>query len=84
MIKIQKNRLLKEEGKVIKTLSCPLRISNADLDRPQAPESQCLRCNRKVVNTDWLSELQLVALLEEDPSTCLKINRYNPIFQVVE
>lgn len=84
MLTIQNNRIISENGTVLKTLSCPFKISDEDLDQTNSPKSRCRHCERTVVNTDYLTEGQLVKLLENDPSTCLKISRYNPIFRVIE
>jgi len=84
MLTIKNNQVIDESGTMLKTLSCPRRISDADLENPHHPESRCTHCERDVINTDYLTEAQIIARLKEDPTTCLKINRYNPIFKVIE
>ena len=84
MLKIRNNQIIDEKGTVLKTISCPKRILDSDLESPHASKSLCNHCDRDVINTDYLSESQIVELLKEDPTTCLKINLYNPIFKVID
>jgi len=84
MLTIKNKQVIDASGTMLKTLSCPRRISDADLENPHHPVSRCTHCERDVINTDYLTEAQIIARLKEDPTTCLKINRYNPIFRVIE
>lgn len=84
MLTIRNNQIIDEKGTVLKTVSCPKRILDSDLESPNASKSLCTQCDRDVINTDYLSESQIIELLKEDPTTCLKINLYNPIFNVTE
>ena len=84
MLTIKNNQVIDASGTTLKTLSCPRRISDADLENPRHAESRCTHCDRDVINTDYLTESQIIARLKEDPTTCLKINIYNPIFRVNE
>jgi hypothetical protein len=81
MLTIQNNQIIDAAGNILKTLSCPRRISDADLESPHAPDSRCVRCSRAIMNTDYQTETQIIARLKEDPTTCLKISLYNPIFR---
>ena len=84
MLTIHNNQIIDEQGTVLKTVSCPKRILDSDLESPNASKSLCTQCDRDVINTDYLTEAQIIARLKEDPTTCLKINRYNPVFRVIE
>jgi len=84
MLTIKNNQVIDASGSTLKTLSCPRRISDADLENPRHAESRCTHCDRDVINTDYLTEAQIIARLKEDPTTCLKINRFNPIFRVID
>ena len=84
MLTIKNDRVIDASGHTLKTLSCPRRILDSDLENPHHAESRCAHCDRNVINTDYLTEAQIIARLKEDPTTCLKINRFNPIFRVSE
>ena len=81
MLTIKNNQIIHASGKILKTLSCPRRISDKDLESPHARDTRCTHCNRTVINTDYQSEAQIIARLKEDPTICLKISLYNPIFR---
>jgi hypothetical protein len=84
MIFIKRNRLYDETDGFLKELSCPLKITMLDLKNPESPISHCCQCERAVVNTDHMSEHQLVELLQKQPDTCININRFNPIFTITD
>ena len=84
MLTIKNNKVIDASGTTLKTLSCPRRITDKDLESPHARDSRCLHCDRDVINTDYLTEAQIIEQLKEDPTTCLKINLFNPICNVTE
>ena len=84
MLFIVNNRVLDPEGRLLKKLSCPKRVADLVLETPSGAESLCTHCERNVLNTDFFDESEIIHRLNKDPSICLKINRYNPTFQVIE
>jgi len=40
----------------------------------------CSACDKNLLNTDYVSEEELVETLIKDKDTCLVINRLNPMF----
>ena len=84
MLYIQNSNVIDSEGRLLKKLSCPKRITDLVLETPNAVESLCTHCERNVLNTDFFDESEIIHRLDEDRSICLKINRYNPTFRVIE
>ena len=84
MLTIRNSQIIDEQGTVLKTVSCPKRILDSDLETPSALISRCTHCDHNVINTDYLTEAQIIEQLKEDPTTCLKINRFNPIFSLLD
>ena len=84
MLYIQNSNVIDSEGRLLKKLSCPKKITDLVLETPNAVESLCTHCERNVLNTDFFDESEIIHHLNKDPSICLKINRYNPIFRVIE
>ena len=84
MLYIQNSNVIDSEGRLLKKLSCPKRITDLVLETPNGAESLCTHCERNVLNTDFFDESEIIHRLGKDPSICLKINRYNPIFRVIE
>ena len=81
-ISISNNKLYSHNGEFLKEIACPRRVSKDRLKRRVDHNFDCLQCQRTVVDTDFMSEMQLVRLLKNAPDTCLSINLKNPIFEV--
>ena len=79
----KKGALYSPTGKLLKTLSCPKKVQDADLERSDNEFLTCAACSRNVVDTDHMLEEELIELLEVKPDTCLRINLLNPLFQEV-
>ena len=83
MLYIQNSNVIDSEGRLLKKLSCPKRITDLVLETPNAVESLCTHCERNVLNTDFFDESEIIHRLNKDPNICLKINLYNPTFRVI-
>jgi len=79
----EQGELYSPSGKLLKTLSCPRKIQDEDLERSANELLTCSDCSRSVVDTDFMLEEELIELLEVKPDTCLRINLVNPLFQNV-
>jgi hypothetical protein len=84
MLYIQNSNVIDSEGHLLKKLSCPKRITDLVFETPDEAGSLCTHCERNVLNTDFFNETEIIHRLNKDPSICLKINRYNPIFRLIE
>jgi len=82
MILINDKSLFKEDGTLLKTMSCPKNMDKNSL-LAEGRNHLCKECHEKVINTDYLTEYALIDLLEEDSSICLSVNTLNPIFKEV-
>ena len=79
----EQGELYSPTGKLLKTLSCPRKVQDEDLEQSANKLLTCIACNRSVVDTDYMLEEELIELLEVEPDTCLRINLANPLFQKV-
>jgi len=70
------------DGKFLKEIHCPKNVSPANLDIVSEVEFNCMFCEKKVINTDYLDEVEITNLISEDPSICLKIHPANPLFRI--
>ena len=68
-------------GRMIKDISCPKRVQKSDFKDVTKPVLNCTECNQNIINTDFLSEGDIVDLLKDNVDTCLSINLMNPIFK---
>lgn len=82
VLRISGNVLLSEDGQRLKEISCPRRMSLSALTVRVDRNFECENCTKLVVNTDFLTEDEVVELLQAAPDSCLYINLMNPIFKV--
>lgn len=81
-LKIRDGDIYTGNGEWLKKMACPKVVSYRDMKRISDQASMCGECDRIVHNTDFMSETDIVELLKNDPQACLKINIFNPIFEV--
>ena len=82
MLTIRKNQIYAEDGTYLKTISCPLNVSDQDLHQVSETKFSCEKCAKEVVQTDFLTENEIIDLLTTNPDTCLKISLFDPLFRV--
>ena len=78
--KIKNKRLYSDTGEPLKEIHCPRAVENKDLTLRGEGHFQCSKCDHLVLNTDLMTEKEIVQLLKREPNTCLKINLANPMF----
>ncbi len=73
--KIDTKELYTDNGVFVKKMHCPREV---DWDNIQPGkndlERRCNHCNKSVLNADFLSDDEVLFLLNKRPETCLKIN----------
>ena len=79
---IRGRTIYSDKGFPLKEIHCPQKVSKVDLSKDDETGFQCRHCSEKVVNTDHMTEDEVVALLENKHETCLFINLANPLFKV--
>lgn len=79
---IRDRKIYTGSGDLLKEISCPRRMAKRDLDEGLGDNYHCAHCDENVLNTDQMTESELVTILKEKPDTCLFINLANPIFKV--
>ncbi len=80
MLTIKDKNIYTEKGVFLKTISCPKKISYSSLIRKTDKHMLCSSCKRNIIDTDNISEEELIDILTKDKDTCLVINRLNPMF----
>lgn len=81
-LKIRDGDIYADNGKWLKKMACPKAVNYRDMTRISDQIAMCQQCERVVYNTDFMSETDIVELLEDDPQSCLKVSLFNPIFEV--
>jgi len=79
-----KRTLISRNGKILKEINCPEKVRSEHVQESNLEGlNLCIKCNKAIIDTDFLTEKELEAALTEDPDLCLKINLVNPIFEVI-
>ena len=84
MLKIIDKNIYNEEGKFLKTISCPKKVSFNELRKEEDNTLYCNNCEKNILDTEYMSEDKLIDILQKDNDTCLKISRLNPMFRFVQ
>ena len=80
--KIKDKNIYSSDGKFLKKIHCPINVSIANLNKVSEIEFNCKFCEKKVINTDYLDEVEITNLIGEDPTICLSIHPANPLFRI--
>ncbi len=83
-LKIWNSAVYTADGEKLKDIDCPRKVTQTDLEQRSDRHFDCSNCKEVIVNTDFISEQQLISLLRKAPKTCLFINLANPLFEVVD
>ena len=69
------NQLFSDSGAFIKQLHCPLQVDWDKLGQTIPLKGKiCDRCDKLVVDSNLINESDLMAILKQDPHTCIKID----------
>jgi hypothetical protein len=82
MLKIKNKIIFDELGRELKKIECPYDVTLNELKQVDAQKLFCNRCSKNIIDTDFMSESQIIQVLKHDKECCLKINPVNPIFEV--
>ena len=68
------------EGKFIKKMSCPEKAEWETMEKGENElKRMCNICNKSVIDTEFLSDDEVLFLVEKDPNTCLRIISYTNV-----
>ena len=81
MLVVRDNRIFTEGGQYLKTILCPKKVSATALERVDYKTLHCQGCKDVVIDTDYLTEAEVVAHIAANAEVCLKISRFNPDFR---
>jgi len=66
--------LYTDAGELIKVLHCPLKKRWQELRETESPHRTCSNCERAVLDTSAMTEVEVVAAVRSDPHTCLCVS----------
>jgi hypothetical protein len=81
MLVVRDSKIFTEAGQYLKTIHCPKKVSAAALERVDYKTLHCFACKETVIDTDYLTEAEVVAHIAANADVCLKISRFNPEYR---
>ena len=73
--KIDTKELYTNKGQFVKKIECPRDVDWQNmLPEKNDIERHCIHCNKSILDIEFLTEEEVVFLLNKRPETCLKIN----------
>lgn len=74
-----KRELYTDKGEFIKRMHCPYKVKWSDLEASGAAVRECGNCRHSVMDTEYLSDDELLSIVGRNPDTCLKVdlNQHN-------
>jgi hypothetical protein len=62
------------EGQFIKKMSCPKKVEWENMEKGENDlKRMCKICNKSVIDTEFLSDDEVLFLVEKDANSCLRI-----------
>lgn len=63
----------------VKTMNCPYKMSWDNLETTNSPIRKCANCNHSIVDTEDITDDELLKIVRQNHNTCLKIdlNQHN-------
>jgi hypothetical protein len=80
LLRVKDRNIYSDKGVFLMTIHCPKKASYISLIRKTDKQMLCNACDKNLLNTDHVSEIELIDTLTTDKDTFLVINRLNPIF----
>ena len=81
MLVVRDSKIFTGDGQYLKTIHCPKKMAAATLERVDYKTLHCQGCKEVVIDTDYLTEAEVVAHIAANADVCLKISRFNPDFR---
>lgn len=63
-----------DKDEIVKTMNCPYKMSWDQLEVTNSSFRKCSNCDHLIVDTEGLSDDQLLKIVRQKPETCLKID----------
>jgi hypothetical protein len=63
-----------DKDEFVKKLSCPYKMNWDDLARTNDTKRKCSNCGHFILDTEYLTDEELLSIVSKNPDTCLKID----------
>ncbi len=74
-----KKEVYTDKDEFVKKMNCPYKMNWDKLERANSTMRKCSNCDHLIVDTEFLSDDELLSMVKLNPYTCLKIdlNQHN-------
>jgi hypothetical protein len=72
-----------DNGEFIKQLNCPYKVHWDNLESYNSNVRMCSTCDRHIVDTELLSDDEVLSMINYKPDTCLKIDLNQPNIKII-
>jgi hypothetical protein len=72
-----------DKGEFVKRLFCPYKINWDQLAVTSGNNRTCTTCNHLIIDTAYVSDDELLQMLQQNPNTCLKLELNQPNLTVI-
>jgi hypothetical protein len=67
----------------IKKLSCPYKMTWESLETLNSTVRKCTKCDHFILNTEGITDDDLLKIVRQNPETCLKIDLYQHNIKII-
>lgn len=69
-----KKEVYTDKGEFVKLMNCPYKINWNKLEVNNSTLRKCAKCNHLILDTEFLSDDELLNIVKHKPETCIKID----------
>ncbi len=69
-----KKEVYTDKGEFVKQMNCPYKMNWDGLEEADFVSRKCSNCDQLIVDTENLSDDDLLNMIKQNPDTCLKID----------
>jgi len=70
-------------GEFIKKMNCPYKINWDTLEATSTTSRKCSNCDHLIIDTEYMSDDELLHLVTQNPDTCLKLDLNQQNLQII-
>lgn len=69
-----KKEIYTDNSVLVKTMNCPYKMSWDNLEITNTTKRKCINCDHLIVDTEGMTDDELLKIIRQNPDTCLKID----------
>lgn len=72
-----------DNGEYVKKMNCPYKMTWEKLETINSTMRKCVNCDHLIVDTAYLTDDNLLDIIQNNPQTCLKIDLNQQNIQII-